>query len=165
MLQLEKKIYTVLDKDKNKKKWQNSEDVMTAAVFGTAFYLPFDQLLGPILQAARSLNNGDEFPVDAIGKCHNYYSTLWPSLKKIQEYNSSIIDIIDSPGSEPDAFCEFENDLLIIEAKKPDAGFGEPQLRKYLEALSGNKNKTVWLLAVGKGSSIGKNISQLLRFK
>ena len=162
MLQLEKKIYTILDKDeKSRKKWQNSEDVMTAAVFGTAIYLPFDQLLGPILQAARSLSNGDKFPVNAIGKCQDYYAELWPSLKKIHQHDPSLIDIINNnPSDEPDAFCEFENDLLIIEVKRPDAGFGEPQLKKYLEALSGDKNKNLWLLAVGKGRLNAKNISE-----
>ena len=149
MIQLEKKIYTVLGKDKSKKKWQNSEDVMTAAVFGTAFYLPFDQLLGPILKTARSLSDGDQFPVDAIGKCHNYYAKLWPSLNEIQNYNSNIIKIVGSPRAEPDAFCEFEKDLLIIEAKKPGAGFDEHQLKKYLEAFSGIKDKSLWLLTVG----------------
>lgn len=163
MLQLEKKIYTILDKDeKSRKKWQDSEDVMTAAVFGTAIYLPFDQLLGPILQAARSLSDGNEFPVNAIGKCQDYYSELWPSLKKIHQHDPSLLHKKKNynPSDELDVFCVFEKDLLIIEVKRPDADFAEPQLKKYLEALSKDKGKRLWLLAVGKGSLKAKNIAQ-----
>jgi hypothetical protein len=159
MIQLDlRKIGNVIE---NKKSWIRSEDVMVAAVFGTALYLPFDQLLEPIIVSAKPLNNGDKFPVAEICNHQKYYARLWPSFKAIHEHNQCIINILSGLKSELDVFCEFEKDLLIIEAKRPNAFFDKDQLKKYLEALSLNKKKRLWLLAVGKGTSVAKHISQL----
>jgi hypothetical protein len=159
VLQLERKIDNILD-EQNITKWKNREDILMAAVFGTALYLPFKELLGPILKASKPINDSKKFPCDGNWECTDYSASLWPSIKKIQNSNPDIINIISNLKDEPDGFCQFQNELLIIEAKKPSAHFGELQLTKYIEALSGEKELGLWLLAVGKGPLIAKSISE-----
>ena len=144
--------------DNIKKMWLSREDVLVSSVFGTAIYLPFKELLGPILKAAEPLNGSDTFP--DIGDIQGYSAKLWPTFKEIYNHDPDLINITISPRNELDAFCEFEKDLLIIEAKKPDTLFNEDQLLKYLEAFTINKSKRLWLLLVGKGSAVSNNVSK-----
>jgi hypothetical protein len=153
MLQLEgrNKISLLM---KNDGSWYESEDVLFALVFGTAIYLPFNAFLGPILKIANPVYGNKKFPFVSLTNVLDYHAELWPTFKQIYEYNPKLINITESGRSEPDAFCEIDNNLLIIEAKALNAPFKEDQLQKYLEALSADKSKTLWLLAVGKGKAV-----------
>lgn len=173
MLQIESKskISNVFSKKSNRgndfrpmSAWLNSEDVLMAVVFGTSMYLPFKQLLGPILMASKSLKDDERFPVQMIKEKH-FYGELWPSFKEIHDYDPNLIDINNDQNKEPDAFCEFEHDILIIEAKRPYAQFNEKQLSNYLEAFQRNKKKSTWLLTVGKGANTAKSLSKFSIFK
>lgn len=159
MLQIESKNKIKLIISDNKGAWIKSEDVMVAAVFGTAFYLPFNTLLGPILRNAEILGGDRGFPVKEIED--TYYAELWPTFKRIKEYDPSLLANDESPRTELDGLCDFGKHLLIIEGKASNVLFDEHQLIKYLNSLSHNSKKKTWLLAVGKGSSVEKKLAQL----
>ncbi|MBW2623008.1 MAG: hypothetical protein JRD68_08905 [Deltaproteobacteria bacterium] len=150
MLQLEikKKLNRVIESG-NLKHWMKWEDTLVAIVFGFAAYMPFDILLGPILEAATPLKDSKAFP-SGIKDSDIKLVELWPQLKDLKKHFHPLIEIRPGKSDELDAFWSFKNFSLIIEAKKFGVQFDPKQLYKYINAYK-NISGPLWVLAVGKG--------------
>ena len=129
--------------------WRKREDPLTAAVFGIAAYLPFQELLGLIMQSAQKLCGS--FP-PGVTEDDVLKAELWPEVGR----------------QEPDAIWHLKNGTLIIETKTPYpyASHSAAQLLKYFRAVqehqsTRNPNSPIWLLSVGKRSLSWNTLSSL----
>lgn len=145
-----------------KKKWMRSEDVLMAAIFGTALYLPCDSLLFPILKSSNPIQDGyQKLPNHFYDEKEEKWSEIWPTFKEIQLFDYKIIEFEGSARSELDGIWIFEKDLIIIEAKRPYEIFTNDQFQKYVKALSKNEKLKIWLLSVGKGIQAKRSLYQM----
>jgi hypothetical protein len=161
MLQLEikKKLNRVIVESDNLKHWRQWEDTLVATVFGFAAYLPFEILLGPILEKARPIGNSQLFP-SGVKDSDIDGAELWPKLTDLQKDCSALVKIGGGRSDELDALWCFKNFNLVIEAKKIKAQFGSEQLHKYINAFK-NTSKPLWVLAVGKGLAAVRSLAGL----
>ena len=85
------------------------EDILTSDVFGLMDYFPYDLLLLPFLERVKIKNPKSHFSAPAVEpvQVHFWKSFSWPtSLPKL-----------DRGFIEPDVFIEWNDMLLMVEAK------------------------------------------------
>ncbi|MEA3429290.1 MAG: hypothetical protein U9Q84_08830 [Thermodesulfobacteriota bacterium] len=160
MLQIEVKNHlSQVIGSKGVEDWEKRENTLMATVFGFASYLPFEILLGPILEKARPIGNSQLFP-SGIKDNDIDGAELWPKLTDLQKECPALVKIGGGRADELDALWCFKNFNLVIEAKKIDVRFGSEQLHKYINAFK-NTSKPLWILAVGKGSAAVRSLAGL----
>ena len=80
MLQIEVKNHlSQVIGSKGVEDWEKRENTLVATVFGFAAYLPFEILLGPILEKARLIGNSQPFPA-GVNDSDIDWAELWPAL-------------------------------------------------------------------------------------
>jgi hypothetical protein len=164
MLQIEfekKKFNRILRETDNRNRWRRWEDILVATVFGFAAYLPFDQLLGPILKAATPLRASRPFP-SGIEQEKIKDVLLWPEMGNIRELDRSLLTSDKgNDRQEPDAFWNFQDFSLVVEAKRLEAKFSLEQLYGYIGAFEASETRPLWFLAVGKGQTASKSLKDI----
>jgi hypothetical protein len=122
------------------------EDILTSDVFGLMSYFPYECLLKPFLENLEQKNpqSGFQVPATAPLNIQFWKSFIWP--EGLPDLNRESI--------EPDVVIEWENVLLIVEAKFRSATNPKELLREYLvgqsEVKSGQK---AFLLLIDKNLS------------
>lgn len=123
MLQLEIKtrhLSQVIGSEKVKD-WKKGENTLMATVFGFAAYLPFEILLGPILEKARPIGNSQLFP-SGVKDNDIDGAELWPKLTDLQKDCPALVKIGGGRSDELDALWCFKNFNLVIGQKKLKRG-------------------------------------------
>ena len=100
------------------------EDILTSDVFGLMYYFPYDILLKPFLKNIKAVDSSREFfvPEDKPSNISFWPSYDWP----INLPNLKRVSI------EPDVVIEWDNLLVIIEAKFLSPTDPEELLREFL---------------------------------
>jgi len=122
------------------------EDILTSDVFGLMSYFSYDHLLKPFLENLEQKNPHPGFQVPAAEPLNiNFWkSFIWP--EGLPDLNRESI--------EPDVVIEWEDELLIIEAKFISATDPQELLREYLVGQSVVKpGQKAFLLLIDKNLS------------
>ena len=159
MLQIEVKNHlSQVIGSKGVEDWEKRENTLVATVFGFAAYLPFEILLGPILEKARLIGNSQPFPA-GVNDSDIDRAELWPALRNFQKGSPSPVKIGGGRPYELDALWCFKNFNLVIEAKKIGVRFDSEQLYKYMNAFNRSTSKPLWVLVVGKGFAAVRSLA------
>lgn len=123
------------------------EDILTSDVFGIMSYFPYDLLLQPFLELVKLKNPKSHFSVPAVEpvQVHFWKSFSWPES----------LPNIGRDSIEPDVLIEWNDVLLVIEAKFISPTDPEELLREYLiGATEARTEQKFFLLLVDKNLSL-----------
>jgi len=122
------------------------EDILTSDVFGLMTYLPYNMLLKQFMELVRMKNPlaGISIP-DGKPKQINFWKSFpWPD----------DIPYLGRNSIEPDVVIEWDNLLIIVEAKFVSPTDPEELLREYLVGLNEmSKRQEFFLLLINKNLS------------
>jgi hypothetical protein len=123
------------------------EDILTSDVFGLMAYLPYEFMLRSFLSKVRVKNSGSHFkvPFNEPTRFDFWPSYSWPT----------DLPVLNRDSIEPDAVIEWDDSLIIVEAKFISPTDPEELLREYLigHHAAGEKENVCLLL-------MDRNLSQ-----
>jgi hypothetical protein len=122
------------------------EDILTSDVFGLMTYLPYTLLFKTFLDQIELGNPESNFsaPTSEPIKIHFWKSYIWPES----------LPNLDRESIEPDVVIEWNDTLLIVEAKFISATDPEELLREYLIGhFEAKTDKQAFLLLIDKNLS------------
>jgi len=119
------------------------EDILTSDVFGLMAYLPYEFMLKPFLNQLKLKNNKSLFSVPSTGPIEiNFWKSYnWPK----------ILPKLNRESIEPDVVIEWDDIVLIVEAKFISPTDTEELLREYLVgSVEAGSNRQFYLLIIDK---------------
>ncbi len=119
------------------------EDILTSDVFGLMAYFPYELILMPFLEQLRLKNLKSHFlvPVTGPSEVSFWKSYSWPDG----------LPYLKRESIEPDIVFEWDDILLIVEAKFISPTDPEELLREYLVGVTeAGSNKQFYLLLIDK---------------
>jgi hypothetical protein len=122
------------------------EDILTSDVFGLMSYFPYDLLLKPFLHQVTLKNPKSAFspPAIAPSQVGFWQSLIWPTA----------LPKLGRESIEPDVLIEWNDTLLIVEAKFLSPTDPEELLREFLVGLTrAGSNQQFFLLLIDKNLS------------